>query len=145
MDYIFDTDAIVAFYDNENQAKHLSIHNKIVSLKKGDNVYISVLTLYEYYYSYSNAQDEEKDRILMTIKNIESDFQILPVGKIGASIFGQLKTKYKTLTGMNRENIKKMNIDFIIASTAIIKSCIIVSNDKIYEKLSAIYENLNVE
>ena len=145
MDYIFDTDAIVAFYDDTNQEKHTSVHNKVSSLKENDNVYVSVLSLYEYYYSYSNAVDEEKDKILTTIKEFEKDFPVLLVENMGASIFGELKAKYKASTGTQRKNMKKFNIDLIIASTAISNSCIVVSNDKVYKKFSEMREDFKCE
>jgi len=145
MDYIFDTDAIVAFYDDTNQEKHTNIHNKVLTLGVYDNVYVSVLSLYEYHYSYSNAAKKEKDKILTTINELEKDFQILPVGNIGASIFGELKAKYKAATNTQRSNMKKFNIDLIIASTAISNSCIVVSNDKVYKKLSEICEDFECE
>ena len=145
MDYIFDTDAVVAFYDDTNQEKHLNIHNRVLNLKEGDNVYISVLSLYEYYYSFSNATNKEKEKILTTIKEFEKDFPILPIENMGAFIFGELKTKYKLATGTQRKNMKMFNIDLIIASTAILNSCVVVSNDRIYKKISELHEDFKCE
>lgn len=145
MDYIFDTDAIVAFYDDSNNEKHISIHSKLFSLSENDNVYISVLTLYEYHYSLSNSNSETKEKIFDTIESIKNDFPTLPISNVGAPIFGEIKERYKREAGIKRENIKKFNIDLIIASTAIVNSCTVISNDKVYKRLSSIYSDLKTE
>ena len=72
-------------------------------------------------------------------------FPVLLVENMGASIFGELKAKYKALTGTQRKNMKKFNIDLIVASTAISNSCIVVSNDKVYKKFSEMREDFKCE
>ena len=47
-------------------------------------------------------------------------------------IFGEIKAKYKQQTGINTKALKKNDIDFLIASTAISQGAILLSNDGIF-------------
>lgn len=47
-------------------------------------------------------------------------------------IFGKIKAKYKEETGINTKALKKNDLDFLIASTAISQGSILVSNDGIF-------------
>ena len=60
-------------------------------------------------------------------------------------IFANLKTKYKKATGINKNAIKRHNLDLLIASTAIAMDAIIVSDDGIFEKLMEIEPLLKYE
>ena len=42
------------------------------------------------------------------------------------------KTKYKKQTGINTKALKKNDIDFLLASTAISQGAILVSNDGVF-------------
>jgi len=47
-------------------------------------------------------------------------------------IFGKLKAKYKEETAIKTKALKKNDLDFLIASTAISQGAILVSNDGIF-------------
>ncbi len=60
-------------------------------------------------------------------------------------MFGKIKKSIKDLKGLNKENLKKHNIDLMLAASAISESCILVSADKIYQDIQQIYPNLQLE
>jgi len=57
--YLFDSDTISDLYDQFSKG-HLKIFEKLSSKNSTDEVYISILTLYEFEYGYANAPDEKK-------------------------------------------------------------------------------------
>jgi predicted nucleic acid-binding protein len=70
---------------------------------------------------------------------------ILPVPIQGATLFGQLKKQVKDARRLSKENIKKFNVDIMLATTAIIQSCVLVSADTLYNELRQCCPELKVE
>lgn len=143
MNYLFDTDALSAFYDNTHD-HHTEINLFVGGLENNDDVYIPILTIFELEYSKANCEDENKRAgISNTIKQAKSDFQVFNLTIEEAGIFGELKSTLKKNTGISRQNIKKHNMDCIIASIAIVNDCALIRLDKIYRKI-ATYTHLQV-
>ncbi len=131
MKYILDTNVISDLYSGKGE-NYLKICEKMETLED-DNLYISILTLYELEYGYENTSNKGIKKIIRDkIDNIVNDFYLLSLSQKASSYFGQLKKSLVNSRNLNKESSKKHNIDIMIASTAIVESCILVSNDKIY-------------
>ena len=61
---------------------------------------------------------------------------ISPLRVEEVNIFGEIKAKYREKTGINAKSLKKNDLDFLIASTAMSQGFTLVSNDKIFEDIS---------
>ncbi|MCK5522834.1 MAG: PIN domain-containing protein [Thiomargarita sp.] len=115
------------------------------SLEDTDEVYISILTLYEFEYGYANAPDEKKTVIMKKIEEAQKDFEVLPLLKEGSQLFGVLKKAIKDSRKLNKESVKKHNIDIILAVTAMVENCILVSADSIYVEIQRLNSKLILE
>jgi len=93
-----------------------------------------------------NCIDHKKRiEIRKTIDKLITDFEIIDVSLEEAKKYGEIKHLIKISKKISKENIKKMNIDIMIASTAISHECVIVSGDKIFETISKVCSKLHFE
>lgn len=76
--------------------------------------------------------DRDKKLFESGIEFIKEYLEIFPLSVEEIDIFGKLKAKYKQETGINTKALKKNDLDFLIASTAISQEAILVSNDGIF-------------
>lgn len=134
MNYLLDTNTISDLYDKDSLS-HQQIAEQLSDLTSEDQVFISIISLYEFEYGYSNSPETIKLLVRKKIDEAKDDFSILPLTEDGALHFGQLKKSLVTTRQIKKENAKKHNIDLMLASTAIINSCILISADKIYSEL----------
>ena len=93
--------------------------------------------------------DEEKNRQ-------KQSFSILP-WRLGAcfpsllylfevrTYFGEVKEQYRAATGISETAIKKHNIDFMLASSAIVENMILVSNDNIFRAIEPMHDDFQLE
>jgi predicted nucleic acid-binding protein len=139
--YLLDSDTVSDFYDKFSEG-YPYISSRLSSLKDTDEIFVSILTLYEFEYGYANAPDEKKGILRQKIKEMQQDFKILHLSTKSAEQFGSLKKALKDLRGLKKENIKKHNVDIIIAASAISENCILISNDDIYDALSLLNPEL---
>jgi predicted nucleic acid-binding protein len=144
MNYLLDSNTISDFYDKDS-ANYPKILNKIAHLKNTDNVAISILTLYELEYGLANAPDHKKAVIEQKIIEVQTDFAIFPLSKKGAKAFGGFKKAIKENKMLNKENIKKHNIDLMIAATAVVENCILISADTIFPEIVNVDARLKLE
>ncbi|MFZ2727586.1 MAG: type II toxin-antitoxin system VapC family toxin [Methylococcaceae bacterium] len=144
MKYLFDSNTLSDLY-NVNSAQHHSISKKLSQLSNSDELAISIVTLYELEYAYHNAPDTKKMIIRNDINHLKQNFIILPLSAKSAEVFGLLKKKFKDLALISKENIKKHNIDIMLASVAICEPCVLISADKIYSSLQTLTNGLYVE
>lgn len=142
--YILDTNIVSNLQtDSENGLKILE---KLKSLYADDEVSVSIIVLYELVYGLNNIVDEDEQKAVKEgIDFIKEYLSIIPLDMKEVEIFASLKTKYKASTGINKNAIKRHNLDLLIASTAIALDAIIVSNDAIFKKLSEIESLLRCE
>lgn len=140
MNYVLDTNIVSLIGTNEK------INDNLSKLKNSDNVYVSILTIYEAQFGLENTNDlVKKKEIKANIVLIKKYFDIIPLDLKEAEFYPQLKVKYKNYTGINRNSVKKNDIDLLIASSAISKNAILVSNDKIFETLAKLDTSLKCE
>lgn len=79
------------------------------------------------------------------ITDIQTDFTVLGLSAQGARVFGSLKKHIKETRSPSKENMKKFNIDVMLASTAITHQIILVSADTVYADLQRHDPSLHVE
>ncbi len=146
MKYLLDSDTITAVFDPKSPffqitKKHLAQLNEL------DEVYISILSIYELEFSLYNAKtDIVKNKIKNLITDLKCIFNILPLSPEAARYYSALKSGLQKSTGINRKAIKKHNIDIMIAATALDHDCILVAKDRIYnDHLVLINKQLKVE
>ncbi len=144
MKYLLDSNIVSDFYDKFS-AGYPNISQKLSSLVDTDSVYISILTLYELEYGWANAPDEKKAVIKQKITEVQQDFEILPLSPRGAQLFGILKKAIKDSRSLTKENIKKYNIDVMMAATAISENCILVSADTVYKEIQRLNTELKLK
>jgi len=142
--YILDTNIVSDLQtDTEVGSKILE---KLKNLDADDEVLVSIIVLYELVYGLNNISDEkQKEAVEQGISFIKKYLSIIPLDMKEIDIFANLKTKYKKATGINKNAIKRHNLDLLIASTAIAMDAIIVSDDGIFEKLMEIEPLLKYE
>lgn len=142
--YILDTN-IVSDLQTDSTAG-LKILEKLKSLNVDDEVLVSIVVLYELVYGLNNIVDKEQiGAVEEGIEFIKEYLTIVPLDMKEVDIFAKLKTKYRQATGINKNAIKRHNLDLLIASTAIAMDAIMVSDDKIFEKLMEIEPLLKYE
>lgn len=144
MKYLLDSNVVSDLYDQESSVSS-AILTKLSNLEDADNVFISVLGIYEFEYRYANAPNDMKPIIRRQIYRMREDFQVLPLYEDAAVIFGEIKKSLRTSWSIKSENMKKHNIDLMLAATAIVADATIISADKVFFELSRFHNGLHVE
>lgn len=149
--YLLDTD-IVSYLCDPKFPSHELILLKLRSLPDEDEVFISILTLYELEYGVSCGTPDLVTMLSETEKMLLNRFPVIPLSRTGAKIFGEIKYTYRKKIEANyksknelERHLQKRNVDFIIASSAIETGSILVSNDTIFPKLREIRSNFMTE
>ena len=145
MKYLFDTDSVSFFYDAAREPEHSRINKQVSGLRNEDMVCLSVLSLYEFEYSYWNAPTARRAAIRETIVKIEQTFEIIPLKRAFAPIYGEIKSLLKRSRGRKSKEMKRHNIDLMLAATAIAESSIVIGSDSIYRGLSTLYPQFQCE
>jgi predicted nucleic acid-binding protein len=144
MKYLFDTNIISDLYDTSTK-QHLTIIERLNTLSDLDSLAISIVTLYELEYACANAPDDKKVIIRNDINHLKANFEVAPLSIVSAEMFGVLKKQFKDSRMISKENIKKHNIDIMLASCAICDNYTMVSADKIFPVLKQFYNGLYIE
>jgi predicted nucleic acid-binding protein len=144
MKYLLDSNTVSDIY-NPSAENHNRFIKKILALKENDDVFISILTLYEFEYAFANSPTQKKNEIRTTIWQMQQDFIVLSLSSIAAEIFGDLKKLFKELRNIKPETLKKHTIDLIIAADALNHRAVLVSADKIYSDIQLIKPELNLK
>jgi len=144
MNYLLDSNTVSDLY-NRTSSQHELVRKRLSTLTDKDNVYVSVLTLYEMEYGYANAPVEKKSAIRQQIQFLREDLEILPLNQEAASIFGTLKRAIQETRMLSSTNIKQHNVDMMIAANAIWLNYVVVSEDKLFTALAELESRLRVE
>ncbi len=141
--YLLDTNIISYLTDSQSPHRE-SVKNHLFSLSEEDRVAVSIVTLYELAYGLATFEKTKKDKRDRDKKLFESGIEfikeyleIFPLRVEEIDIFGRLKATYKKETGINTSALKKNDLDFLIASTAMSQGAILVSNDGIFGDIVA--------
>ena len=76
---------------------------------------------------------------------LEKFDELLPTKQEAARDFGELKAFLKNKRNLDRKEMRKHNIDIVIAATAIYENATIISGDDIYKDLAECKTNLKSE
>jgi predicted nucleic acid-binding protein len=149
--YLLDTN-IPVYLEIPDSPFHNPVKESFYQLQDEDQLFVSVLSLYELYYGVAlnkkEGDDQSAAQLTMVIEEIKKRFTILPLSGKEASIFGEIKARYKERSKEKeekKETIKKHDVDFILAGLAIEYDLIVVSNDNIFQKIKELFPNLKIE
>ena len=145
MNYLFDTDTINFFYDDQKSPYFELVRNWVRGLSDNYILQVSILTIFELEYSLANAPIEKQEKIENTIHALKKSFEIVPLDESSAMVYGKLKSSYRKSSGKKAKDMVKHNIDLMIASTAIAENATLISADQLYPKLSRINPALYFE
>ena len=145
MKYLLDTDSLSFLYGNPEDPLTKSILEKVTELSEEDVLTVSVLNFYELEYSYFLASDEKKPIIRHIIDQISQGFVVFPLRQNSSSLYAELKGKLKQTRNIPPKNMRRYNIDLMLASTAITENAILVSLDQIYPTLVEINQQFQHE
>ena len=145
--YILDTD-IVSYLWDQSSPYHHRIVEHLSRLDDDVTVGISAISIYELTYGVDSFKDEKLKALfknaLESLKN-DKDVYIFPLDARGATFFSRLKLRYKNATGITSKDIKKNDLDFIIASMAMGHEAVLVSNDTIFMRLAELEPHFKCE
>ena len=144
MKYLLDSNSISELYDPEALGNDC-IARHVRKLYEHDCLYISILSLYELEYGWANAPEKKKSAIRQVITDIQTDFKVLALSVQGARVFGDLKKCIKETPSPSKENMKKFNIDLMLAATAITHRIVLVSADTVYSEIQRHDSSLQLE
>lgn len=142
--YLIDINIISYLADVESPF-HESVRARFRALVKDDAALLSILGLYEFYYSLSRANDSIDSKILRTKEKVFATLPIVPLSDAGGKIFGALKTTYQSKYGLPRTALARDSVDLMIASSALETGSILVSHDQVFLKIQAAQASLQVE
>ena len=143
--YILDTNFLGSLEDSDSP-EYKKIFRKLSSLTDDDEVCVSIISIYEYYYGIFNAPDDDLSQKLLKAKDTVLElFTVFPLTLKSAELYGKIKTAYKKKTGATRAGMRRHNIDFILAGTALEQQAVIVSKDNIFSKIQEFEPALQVE
>jgi predicted nucleic acid-binding protein len=127
--FLFDTNALSSFTRESNDGYH-AISSKVASLDDSDELYASILSIYEMEYGARHAKEQDMMiEMKEAIQFVKDEFQIVPLTDNGAKIFADLKEQYKEKKGLGKKAIIKHNVDLMIAATAIEIEAVLITND----------------
>lgn len=144
MRYLLDTNVVSKLFDKSAEG-HLQIRERLASLEEGDEVAVSILTLYELEYGLANAPEEQREVVKRKIDKVKTRFQTVPVVAAGAARFGKLKKALKGRRSLDQTRIHLHNVDLILAATCLADDWTLVSSDTIYSDIAAIEPDLRAE
>jgi len=142
--YLLDTDIIEYLGDTESPF-HLKCAARLEALDEEDELFASVLALYELEYGIAGSQDDLRSRLQLLKKKILAFYTVLPLTELGSELFGRIKNAFKQNTGAKHRAMKTYTVDMIVASAAIEHGAILVSNDRLFAQLADLEPDLKVE
>jgi predicted nucleic acid-binding protein len=144
MRYLLESDSLSALYDLEAPA-HAAVARRLASLEDVDQVFLSILALYELEYGFANAPEEKKPIIRQRISYAQQDFAILPLSAGAARLFGSFKAGLRRTRQWSDRGAKVHNIDLMMAATAVSEDCVLISQDSIYPDIQQLHPGLKLE
>jgi predicted nucleic acid-binding protein len=139
-----DSNTVSDLYDDATVA-HDALVRRLEKLSETDEVYVSILTVYEFEYRFANTPVNLRPRIREQLIALREDFALLPLSEAGAEIFGELKKNLHTRRNMTAENLKKHTIDLMLAANAIAAQAVMVSADRLFTDLQQFDARLHTE
>jgi predicted nucleic acid-binding protein len=144
MRYLLESDSLSTLYDPE-APEHQAVARRLAALEDSDQVFLSILALYELEYGFANAPDEKKPIIQQRLSQAQDDFPFLPLTAEAATLFGSIKASLRKTKRLSDKGAKIHNIDLMIAATAITEDCVLISGDSIYPEVRRLFPDLKLE
>lgn len=144
MRYLLDSDTLSDLLA-VTAPNHPAVTRRLASLAQSDSVVFSILALYELEYGFANAPEPMKPLLRHRILSAQSAFGILSLTPAAATIFGRLKAGLRTTRGLSERGSRAHNIDLMVAATAIIEGCVLVSGDSLYSELQRLEPELHLQ
>lgn len=144
MRLLLDSDSLSDLYEPAAPG-HEAIARRIANLTDSDQVFISILAIFELEYGYANAPGERKSALRQRIQSLQTDFEILPLTVESARVFGDLKAKLRIARGLKDKTTKLHNIDLMMAALSIAHGCVLISADTLYPDLRRLNLRLQLE
>ena len=138
--FLLDTN-ILSYLEDPSSLFHGSVKKKISRLNDEDSLCISILSIYELQYGLHKAEGKLRKSINKSLETAMK-LPIIPLNLKGAAVFGELKSRHKTAS---RIDVERHNFDFMIAGSAIAAGAVLVSNDKIFERIAELHEDFRLE
>lgn len=142
--YLIDTN-ILSYLADKNSSFHKNVSKSFQALKQSDELFISLITFYEFEYGISLVKEQEGKQVSWFVSEFLEIFPVLPMNKEGSKIFGDIKKQFKDTFGSKDKDLIKHNFDIIIASMAILEKAVLVSNDKIFSKIVSLRKDFKLE
>jgi predicted nucleic acid-binding protein len=136
---------IISYLADADSPFHESVRNGFRALGKDDIVALSVLGLYEFYYSLSRAADGLDRGILRTKEKICAILPVIPLSDEGGRIFGELKAAYQNQYRLPRTALARDTVDLMIAASALETGSVLVSHDQVFRKIQPARPDLKLE
>lgn len=133
------------FLFDKTSVYHEALKQRFAMSTIRDDFAISVLTLFEFEYSLFLAPIEKKALIRYVIEMVKLNFPVFQTRANLALHYAELKGNYKRFKNISSSNMRKHNIDIILASTALVENAVVISADRIYDDLAAINPALKHE
>ncbi len=144
MRYLLESDSLSTLYDPE-ASEHQAVARRLAALEDSDQVFLSILALYELEYGFAHAPDEKKPMIRQRISQAQEDFPFLPLTAEAAGLFGSIKAGLRKTKQLSDKGAKIHNIDLMIAATALTEDCVLISGDSIYPEVRRLHPGLKLE
>lgn len=142
--YLLDSD-ILTYLEQKSSPFHRATNRRLSGIDDRDEVCFSILSLFEMHHGIAWGLEEDRPHFLRMLASIEGKFMGVGLSWESARIYGELKASYRKATGISGKNVKRDDVDLMIASTALEQGAILVSNDKIFTSLQKIEPNLKLE
>jgi predicted nucleic acid-binding protein len=134
--YLLDTNVVSHLADTASPF-HAAARGGLAGLADGDEVALSVLSLYElhHWFAYRPADQE-------VVEELARDFVVLPLPEAGAARFGVLMRGLRS--GLQRSQVQRHALDCMIAVTALERGAALVTGDALFARLAALEPELRV-
>lgn len=132
MKILIDSDVISALSSPERE-EYQQIRRFISSMDEAPYIYLSMLTVFEIEFNIASFKNEsDRDSMRKSFNAMVEHFNVLNIDLNSARIYGEMKQCLRERTGINKNALKRHNIDIALASVAIANDCTVISRDKIY-------------
>lgn len=142
--YLLDINIISYLADAESPF-HENVRKRFRALGKEDVVALSVLGLYEFYYSFSRADDDLDPQILRTKEKVCTTLPVILLSDEGAKVFGELKAVYQNRYRLPRTALAHDTVDLMIVASALETGSVLVSHEQVFRTIQAIHPALQLE
>ncbi len=142
--YILDGN-ILAELEDRQKPYFQAVRQQLTALTSEDRVAISVVSAYEYQHGIAKAKGELQEALRRTWSTFLDAFEILPLTLAGAAHYGKLRSRYEREMGATTRAANRHASDFLLAATALDNGAVLVSSDRIFQRLRELEPDFQIE